>query len=62
MEQPITIENNEIILRNSHGDIAIIPKKYKQEVQDMVADGCHGCIDDFVSKLPRYDDLKEDSE
>ena len=62
MGKDLEIEDGELILTNSHGDTAIIPRKYRKEVQDMVEDGCHGCIDDFVSKLPRYDDLKEDAE
>ena len=54
MNKDIEIENNELILKNNHGDIVIIPKKYRQEVQGMIDDGCHGCIDDFASKLPKY--------
>ena len=56
----IEAEGGELVLRNSAGDIIIVPKKYRQEVQDMVKDGCFGCIDNLASTLPVMDEYAED--
>lgn len=48
----IEAEGKELILRNQAGDHVIIPVKYRQEVLDMIKEGCHGCIDNLVSTLP----------
>ena len=55
MKQKVEAEGGELILRNSHGDIAIIPAKYKLEVKDMVKGKCFRCIDNLVSSLPTID-------
>ena len=62
MKQNINIEaeGSELILKNKAGDYVIIPKKYRTEVQDMVKDGCHGCIDRLVETLPVMNDYAED--
>lgn len=56
----IEAEGGELVLRNSAGDIIIVPKKYRQEVQDMVKEGCFGCIDNLASTLPVMDEYAED--
>ena len=56
----IEAEGSELILKNKVGDYVIIPKKYRTEVQDMIKDGCHGCIDSLVSTLPVMADYAED--
>lgn len=60
MNKHIEVEGGEIAIRNSHGDIAIIPKKHIREVQDMIKDGCNSCVDDYVKKLPKMSDYAED--
>lgn len=62
MKQNINIEaeGSELILRNKAGDHVIIPKKYRTEVQDMIKEGCHGCIDALVDTLPVAEDYAED--
>lgn len=62
MKQNINIEaeGNELILKNKAGDYVIIPKKYRIEVQDMIKDNCHGCIDKLVETLPVMADYAED--
>lgn len=62
MKQNINIEaeGNELVLKNKAGDYVIIPKKYRTEVQDMIKDGCHGCIDSLVETLPVMEDYAED--
>lgn len=55
--RPVTIEGekNEIIIKNSNGDYAIIPTKLRGRVQSMIENGCDECIDDLVSTLPSMD-------
>ena len=62
MKQNINIEaeGSELILKNKVGDYVIIPKKYRTEVQDMIKDGCHSCIDALVETLPVMADYAED--
>jgi len=48
----IEAEKGELVLRNEAGDYAIIPRRYRREVQDMLKDGCHKCLDSFIATLP----------
>jgi hypothetical protein len=52
----VEAEGRELVLRNSHGDMAIIPKKYRQEALDMIKEGCNGCLDNLISTLPKVSD------
>ena len=54
MKQNLNIEaeGSELILKNKTGDHVIIPKKYRREVQDMLKENCHDCIDALVETLP----------
>lgn len=62
MKQNINIEaeGNELILKNKAGDYVIVPKKYRLEVQDMIKENCHGCIDKLVETLPMMEDYALD--
>ena len=62
MKQNINIEaeGSELVLKNKVGDYVIIPKKYRVEVQDMIKEGCHGCIDALVETLPIMEDYASD--
>lgn len=62
MKQNLNIEaeGSELILKNKEGDYVIIPKKYRTEVQGMVKDNCHSCIDSLVETLPVMEDYAED--
>ena len=62
MKQNLNIEaeGSELILKNKAGDYVIIPKKYRTEVQGMIKDGCHGCIDALVETLPVMADYAQD--
>ena len=62
MKQNLNIEaeGSELILKNKAGDYVIIPKKHRLEVQDMIKDGCHGCIDALVDTLPVMADYAQD--
>lgn len=56
----IEAEGGELILKNKAGDYVIIPKKYRLEVQDMIKENCHGCVDKLVETLPVMEDYAED--
>ena len=56
----VEAEGSELILKNKTGDYVVIPKKYRTEVQGMIKDGCHGCIDKIVETLPVMADYAED--
>ena len=52
MNKNIEVEGGEIAIRNSHGDLAIIPKNKRNWVKQKLSDGCHDCIDSLVETLP----------
>lgn len=56
----VEAEGGELVLRNRNGDIAIIPRKYRLEALGMIREGCHACLDDLISKLPRMENYAED--
>jgi hypothetical protein len=56
----VEVEGGELALKNSFGDIVIIPKKNRLEVEGMIKDKCWGCIDAFVDKLPLMEDYAQD--
>lgn len=62
MKQSINIEaeGSELVLKNKAGDYVIIPKKYRTEVQGMIKDACHGCVDSLVDTLPVMEDYAQD--
>lgn len=52
MNKNIEVEGGEIAIRNSHGDLAIIPKDKRDWVKQKLSEGCHDCIDSLVETLP----------
>jgi hypothetical protein len=60
MKKQIEVEGGELAIRNSHGDIVIIPKKNRIEVEGMIKDKCWSCVDAFVDTLPVMADYAED--
>jgi len=56
----VEVEGGELAIKNSFGDIAIIPKKYRAEVERMIKDKCWSCIDTFVDTLPLASDYAQD--
>ena len=52
MNKNIEVEGGEIAIRNSHGDLAIIPKNKRNWVKQKLSEGCHDCIDSLVETLP----------
>lgn len=60
MNKNIEVEGGEIAIRNSHGDLAIIPKDKKDWVKQKLSEGCHSCIDSLVETLPVMEDYAQD--
>lgn len=56
----VEVEGGELAIKNSHGDIVIIPKKNRLKVEGMIKDKCWECIDSFVDTLPVMADYAED--
>ena len=56
----IEVEGGELALKNSFGDMVIIPKKNKKEVEKMIDTKCWECVDSFVDTLPINEDYAED--
>ena len=59
-KQNIEVEGEEILLESKEGHYAIIPAKHRQEVMDMVKDGCDDCINNYIQTLPKDNDYAED--
>lgn len=60
MNKNIEVEGGEIAIRNSHGDLAIIPKDKRDWVKQKLSEGCHSCIDSLVETLPVMEDYASD--
>lgn len=60
MNKNIEVEGGEIAIRNSHGDLAIIPKDKRDWVKQKLSEGCHSCIDKLVETLPVMEDYAQD--
>lgn len=56
----VEVEGKELALKNSHGDIVIIPKDKRVQVEQMIKDKCWSCVDRIVSVLPTMEDYAED--
>lgn len=56
----INVEGSEIALKNSNGDIVIVPKKDRSKVEQFIKTECWGCVDNYVSGLPTMSDYAQD--
>lgn len=56
----IEVEGGELLLMSDEGHYAVIPAKHRQEVMDMVKDGCDNCINSYIQSLPKESDYAED--
>ena len=52
MNKNIEVEGGEVAIRNSFGDLAIIPANKRNWVKQKLSEGCHDCIDSLVETLP----------
>jgi len=56
----INVEGNELALKNSNGDIVIVPKKDRTKVEQFIKTECWGCVDNYVSGLPKMSNYAKD--
>jgi len=56
----VEAEKNELILQNESGDYAIIPANRRNEVLQLLEQGCYDCIDSIVASLPSTKDYAQD--
>lgn len=59
-KQNIEVEGGELLIQSKEGHYAVIPAKHRQEVMDMVKDGCDDCINNYIQTLPKDSDYAED--
>ena len=59
-KQNIEVEGGEILLMSKEGHYAVIPAKHRQEVMDMIKDGCDNCINNYIQTLPKDNDYAQD--
>ncbi len=52
MNKNIEVEGGEVAIRNSFGDLAIIPANKRNWVKQKLSENCHDCIDSLVETLP----------
>lgn len=53
-------EGGEIVIRNTNGDYAVIPKNKVGHIQKLLDEECYGCIDEYVSTLPSMEDYAQE--
>ena len=59
-KQNIEVEGGELLIQSKEGHYAVIPAKHRQEVMDMIKDGCNDCINNYIQALPKDSDYAED--
>ena len=59
-KQNIEVEGGELLIQSKEGYYAVIPAKHRQEVMDMVKDGCDDCINEYIKTLPKDSDYAPD--
>lgn len=59
-KQDIEVEGGEILLMSKEGHYAVIPAKHRQEIMDMVKDGCDDCINSYIQSLPKESNYAQD--
>ena len=59
MKKTIEAEGRELVLRNSYGDIIIVPKKDRELILGYLKKECHSCIDEYAQKLPTMKDYAQ---
>ena len=56
----IEVEGSELLIKNKHGDYAVIPKKHRNKVKSFIKNGFHNLVDRYVSKLPKKSDYAQE--
>lgn len=52
MGKELEVEGGEICVMNDKGNMAIIPKRRVAWVKKKLDEGCHTCLDHYISTLP----------
>ena len=52
-KKSIEVEDKEMAIFSTTGVMAIVPKAKVKWVKERLAEGCHGCIDEFIKTLPK---------
>jgi hypothetical protein len=60
MKTRVEAEGGELILRNTFGDVAIIPKDQRGQALSFLSAGEHGKLDGLISGLPGINDFAEE--
>jgi len=50
--------NNLLRIKSKEGYIVDIPEKYKLEVEEMIKDGCDGCLNSLIEYLVNNNEVK----
>lgn len=53
MNKRVEAEGGELVIRNSNGDVAIIPKDKSRRVKGFIKSGNYEAVDRVVAKLPK---------
>ena len=53
MSKRVEAEGGELVIRNSNGDVAIIPKDKSRRVKGFIKSGNYEAVDRVVAKLPK---------
>lgn len=56
----VEVEDGELLLESDEGHYAIIPKKDRKKIMDMINGKCDDCINEYIKTLPRDKDYAED--
>ena len=56
----VEVENLELAIKNSYGDIVIVPSNKANWVKQKIKEGCYGCIDGLVDSLPSMREYAQD--
>jgi len=56
----VEVEGSELLIQSKEGHYAVIPAKHRQEVMDMVKDGCDDCVNNYIQTLPKDSDYAQD--
>lgn len=56
----VEVEGGELLIMSKEGHYAVIPAKHRQEVMDMINEGCDDCVNSYIQTLPKDSDYAED--
>ena len=60
MSKKIEAEGQELVLRNTHGDVIIVPKKDRVHMLELLKNKKHSNIDSYANSLPDEKEYADD--